>query len=225
MIKSFKLLLLSLFCLLIQTSCFKKPEAAFSFQPVINPEAGDELDFINESQDAEYFFWDFDNGKTSEEENPSMIFEKPGDFNVSLIAESKFRTDSITQSILINPPTVLDIYCFDSNLDPLNSGWVRVWKTLENAQRDRSPLYSKIADSNGLVTFKNLEATTYYVYVEKNMEGGKYAGGGTVGPLVINKINTYGALLYFQYSRKKSTEKNPVFREDMIFTEGNSEKE
>jgi PKD repeat protein len=202
-----RILLLALWAIipLVSFSCLKKPDVAFTIQPEINPEAGDELQFVNNTLNAKRYYWDFGNGKTSEEESPFVIFEKPGDYNVTLVAEGSLRTDSLTQSFLINPPTVLEIYCYQRNLEPLNSGHVRVWKTLANAQRDRQPLLSKIADKNGMVSFQNLEATTYFVYIQKPVEGGEYAGGGDVGPLVINEINSYAAVVDFQFVKKSTS--------------------
>lgn len=190
---------------LISFSCLKKPDVAFTIQPEINPEAGDELQFVNNTLNAKRYYWDFGNGETSEEYSPIVIFEKPGDYNVTLVAEGALRSDSLTQSFLINPPTVLELYCYQRDLIPLNSAYVRVWSTLANAQRDRQPLFSKIADKNGMVSFQNLEATTYFVYVQKSAEGGEYAGGGDVGPLRINKINAYSAVVDFQLVNKSTS--------------------
>lgn len=196
-------------------SCIKRPEAGFSYQPLKNPEAGDEIVFTNESLEALFFYWDFGNGSTSEEENPSIVYEKPGDYTVTLIAENKFRSDSVSQSILIKPPTVLDIYCFGSKGGPLVSGWVQVWKALEHAQQGLAPLQSVITDENGRARFLNLDARTYFVYLRKEVEGGIYEGGGGVGPLLLNKINAYTALINYFPTKKSVWREDPGDRNDV----------
>lgn len=188
-------LLLGAAILLTCSSCFKRPEAVFSYHPVKNPEAGDEIVFTNESLDALYYYWDFGNGKTSEKENPTIVFDKPGDYTVTLVAENKFRSSSIEQTLLINPPTIVDIYCYGSKGGPLVSGWMRVWRSYENAVQGEAPLQSCITDAYGKARFKNLDARTYFVYLRKEVEGGIYEGGGDIGPLVLNEINVYSALI------------------------------
>lgn len=208
---SLYILLLGSF-LLTCSSCLKRPEAGFSYQPTKNPEAGDEISFINESLDALYYYWDFGNGKTSEKENPTIIFEKPGDYKVTLLAENKFRSDSSVQTLLINPPTILDVYCFGTKESVLVSSWVRIWRSYENAVQGEAPVQSCITDANGCARFVNLDARVYYIYIRKEVEGGIYEGGGDIGPLHLNKINVYSALVNYFPGKAGESEANPAGR-------------
>ena len=198
--------------LLTCSSCLKRPEAGFSYQPQKNPEAGDEISFINESLEAIYYYWDFGNGKTSEKENPTVVFDKPGDYNVTLLAENKFRSDSSVQTILINPPTILDVYCYGSKGGPLVSSWVQVWRGYENAIHGEASLQSTITDANGRARFVNLDAQVYYIYIRKEVEGGIYEGGGDIGPLYLNRINVYSALVNHFPGKAGESEVNPAVR-------------
>ncbi len=89
-------------------SCFKTPEAAFSYEPADNPESGETIEFTNESLDGKDYYWDFGNDEISEEEMPSIKYLLPGTYTVNLIAENLFRSDSISDNIMINPQTILE---------------------------------------------------------------------------------------------------------------------
>ena len=55
--------------------------------------------FINASQNAKEYVWNFGDGKTSTDENPTHTFTSAGDFIVKLIATGSGGTDSISQTL------------------------------------------------------------------------------------------------------------------------------
>lgn len=60
------------------------------------------LNFTDGSTNAVAWFWDFGNGTTSGNQNPSLIYAQPGTYNVSLMASNKFGcTDTLTYDSLI----------------------------------------------------------------------------------------------------------------------------
>ncbi len=197
--------------LLISYSCTKKPEANFHYSPEFNPEPGDYIYFTNESLDAIYFYWDFGNGLSSEKENPYTKYSEPGDYTVTLIAESKYRVDSIKQTILINPPTVLEIYFYSYNVAPLLMGNVKIWESVYDAMRGEDPISTINSNREGRVTFKNLEAKRYFIYMLKDTVNGEYAAGGSLGPLELNKINSYATYVQFFSDKKSSVIDNSCF--------------
>ncbi len=67
----------------------QKPLA--DFEPINGLCLTDTAQFINRSQYANRFFWDFGNGFTSSDTNPSMYYDRPGDYPISLIAISNNR--------------------------------------------------------------------------------------------------------------------------------------
>ncbi|MEO0778636.1 MAG: PKD domain-containing protein, partial [Bacteroidota bacterium] len=69
-------------------------EAAFSF--LTN---GERVDFTNESVNAETYAWDFGNGNTSMEENPSNQYGSGGIYPVQLVAGNQCGTDSTEQLV------------------------------------------------------------------------------------------------------------------------------
>jgi gliding motility-associated-like protein len=73
-----------------------------------------EAEFINQSIGANQFFWDFGDGSTSTEENPSHLYENVGTYEVTLIAssdESCLDPDTLyitIETILAEPPKTID---------------------------------------------------------------------------------------------------------------------
>lgn len=60
-----------------------------------------EIEFINESTNAENYLWDFGDGATSNEASPKHNYQNPGNFTVKLIASNKDDNDEITENIKI----------------------------------------------------------------------------------------------------------------------------
>ncbi|MEO0724788.1 MAG: PKD domain-containing protein, partial [Bacteroidota bacterium] len=53
----------------------------------------------NLSQNATGYFWDFGNGETSMEENPSVTYDEPGTYTITLSATNECDDDIVTQTI------------------------------------------------------------------------------------------------------------------------------
>ena len=77
----------------------KLPAAAFSSIPGIPAKFSIPVTirFKNESVDADSYLWDFGDGATSAEANPSHTYTSPGEFDVSLTA---FKSDVCSTSVL-----------------------------------------------------------------------------------------------------------------------------
>jgi PKD repeat protein len=65
------------------------PVSAFSLEEDLGGKPG-RLQLYNHSVGAEYFFWDFGNGRTSEEENPVVTYSEDGTYTITLITENEF---------------------------------------------------------------------------------------------------------------------------------------
>ena len=77
-----------------------RPTASFEIVDTV----GASLTFANTSADTDStstYLWDFDNGKTSQEENPSMYFGINTTFDVSLIVTNQCGADTVIQTIEI----------------------------------------------------------------------------------------------------------------------------
>lgn len=194
-----KLPILLLFSLIIlfASSCIKDPVAAFSFDPAENPESGEIIEFTSESIDASHVYWDFGNGNTSEEESASTVYLTPGDYTVTLIAESLFHSDSCVETIIINPPTILELYAYNPDGEPLDLARVKAFFNSNDAMAIQNMQANGTTNSNGYLKFENLDAVQYYLFLEKPEYAGAYLSGGYVGPLVQNVINTFYTVAQF----------------------------
>jgi PKD repeat protein len=61
------------------------------------------VDFTNTSVNAVSYFWDFDDGETSTDENPTHVYGQDGTYEVSLTATSEMCGDAVhSETIIIN---------------------------------------------------------------------------------------------------------------------------
>ncbi|NLA25673.1 MAG: PKD domain-containing protein, partial [Bacteroidales bacterium] len=86
------------------------------------------VNFTNNSEDASSYLWDFGDGNTSTEINPTHVYTENGTFTVSLTATNSYDSHTITKSDLIvvdlpDAPSVVDASsCGPANLTLEASG-------------------------------------------------------------------------------------------------------
>lgn len=62
----------------------------------------DAVEFTNISQNATAYYWDFGDGSTSEEQNPTHTYSAIGEYIVTLVAQRHCMYDTITKTILLD---------------------------------------------------------------------------------------------------------------------------
>ncbi len=79
------------------------PAATFTYAPdaVV---VYDVVQFTNTSTDGESYSWDFGNGETSTDADPSILFETTGDFVVKLTATNADGEDTFEETITVEAP-------------------------------------------------------------------------------------------------------------------------
>ncbi len=81
------------------------PSAGFTYE--VDPADYLKINFINSSISSTDFSWDFGNGASSVEKNPSVTYAEVGTYTVTLISSDKLnKSSSITQDITIEEPVV-----------------------------------------------------------------------------------------------------------------------
>jgi hypothetical protein len=93
----------------------KDPELIVSFE--MNKEVGsvgDTIVFTNKSKNASSFEWDFGDGHTSLDENPTHVYSDPGRFDVSLVATVEENSGSVVHSLDIWELVFISTYYGDS---------------------------------------------------------------------------------------------------------------
>jgi len=79
-----QILIISVFFL---SSCSKEEELSVSFtMDKTNAEVGETITFTNTSQYATSYEWDFGDGNSSTEENPTHSYSSTGEFTITLTA-------------------------------------------------------------------------------------------------------------------------------------------
>ena len=127
----------------------QKPKDAianFSYDP-IKAYAGQEVTFTNSSSYAYYYDWDFGNGKTSKDKNPTMVFEA-GTWTVSLTAWNKDKSQCDRLQKIINvkekPKTVRLTHFIINSVDYEDSDG-RYW---DDYSTDGPDVFFELLDSN-----------------------------------------------------------------------------
>lgn len=80
------------------------PTARFTYSPEEDRTAPSRIQFDNASEKAETYQWDFGDGNTSTEENPTHRYRMSGNYDVSLTAMDGKKKKTTTQTLQIISP-------------------------------------------------------------------------------------------------------------------------
>lgn len=105
------------------------PKAAFDFTTNITADpVNGTVDFTNTSNNATGYTWNFGDGETSSELNPTHMFQQAGNFDVLLIAYTQYGcADSVLKSIEVIKKSLFVPNAFAPDFNNGN-GLVKVWK-------------------------------------------------------------------------------------------------
>ncbi|TVR85762.1 MAG: PKD domain-containing protein [Saprospirales bacterium] len=109
-----------------------RPEA--SFQVPFEVCVGSEVPISNTSCNADSYLWDFGNGETSTESNPTVIYDEPGTYNILLTVNNQCGMDMYSVNVQVVDPPVADFEA-SAQSDPT---CVPVILTLENQSENSS---------------------------------------------------------------------------------------
>jgi len=77
------------------------------------------IDFINESENADTYLWEFPGG-TSSDKDLSLIFKQAGQYKIKLTATGKGGTDSFSLTVTVVNPPKSTVPVADFSFDPVN---------------------------------------------------------------------------------------------------------
>lgn len=115
----------------VNITLYPTPTANFTFNPQIITEKNPEVHFVNQSQNASYYLWNFGNGQSSGEENPIHLYApEENDYIVQLVASNVHGCkDSASAMLTVVPDFALYIpNAFTPNGDKLNPKFLLVGK-------------------------------------------------------------------------------------------------
>ena len=173
-------------------SCSRLPKPDFRYNPAENPEMGDSIRFINYTRNGSEFEWEFGDGEFAYVESPVHIYRQAGIFEIKLTAINDAGSNLIREPITINEPTILTFVVQDST-KTRNLPSAEVWVYDDKTARDNleQPLYEGLTDSEGRVTFRNMESIVYHIWISANEGDGSWVYRGFTFELELNKVNNY----------------------------------
>jgi PKD repeat protein len=187
-------------------SCKRIPVPEFDYTPFDNPETGDTIQFLNVSVNADSYDWDYGDGSTSIEINPSHIYSEAGIFEVKLTAYNDHGDDAIVKTLTIFEATELGFLTYVETDSTILSG-TEVWiydNTIDWEERNE-PLRIGTTDQEGIVYFLNVEPSIYHIYATKQDTGGYwFFSGNTDNAIVQNEINLFSVPCTWIDSSKKA---------------------
>jgi PKD repeat protein len=81
----------------------ERPQALFEAYPTTAKNLRQVFKFVNNSLNSSYYLWDFGDGNTSPDENPSHVYGEAGTYTISLYVWSEFDCpDTLVQEQLIS---------------------------------------------------------------------------------------------------------------------------
>jgi PKD repeat protein len=177
--------------LTLLVSCHRLPRPRFTYEPLENPEAGEIIQFINQSKRGESYFWEFGDGGVSTLTDPRHSFESAGIYSVTLTATAEPGEAYNTERITIFEPTVLGFIVSDSSGNRLEGASVWVYAELTAWENMEEPDYSDTTGLEGTLSFFHLEEGTYYIWAFREETEGKWYYRGYTPPLELNEENWF----------------------------------
>lgn len=163
MIKSNVILLL--FAVLCFNSCKKEPTPTAMFKAsTTNAMVGDNIYFANNSMDADHYEWDFGDGSTSTQSNPSHSYSSQGVYYVQLTAYSLKGEKCNVTGMSINVTEATGDVMFWMN----SYGYI-IRVELDGMKKEINkyyPTYNPDCGDEGCATFNDLTVGDHYFYAE-----------------------------------------------------------
>lgn len=148
-----------------------------------------EVEFTNHSENADSYFWDFGDGATSTEENPSHIYEESGIYTVQLTVEKCGESDTIEQEVEVASLAVSDLNHERIKIYP-NPASDYLYLDIQEI-----PLKVNIFDGAGNRTSSSVELTSNGLKIDlRSLNSGLY----------VLKLETKTGIKTFKFIKKKN---------------------
>jgi len=197
------------------TACQKEPIASFvmSKSEIVS---GETVSFTNTSVDGSSFEWDFGDGSTSSDENPTHTFDKDGVYTIVMTATSKNGNKSSkadeTLTVLHTTDLAITVYDIEDPSKTISECLLALFTNKTDWENGENMLVVDKTNSNGELSFTDLQAMEYYVIADKplNDEGSIFYSNDETNyktpVLKVNEVNTFKVYVEkYDYSNKKGT--------------------
>ncbi|MEI6823497.1 MAG: PKD domain-containing protein [Bacteroidota bacterium] len=205
-LKSLSIIALLMFALILTNSCKKDntnnsptqlaPIASFTFTQN-SQNVPSVATFTNTSQNATSYSWNFGDGASSTDVNPTHTYTQSGTYSVILTAIGNGGSNTNTQTVYVGvtPPTRLQLNLKDNIGNVVSGATVKLYASLSDWTNGTNQVgTTQISDAAGNVMFSNLSSTYYYWFAENGCSNNANSGNTTSNPLNANVIN-YGSTI------------------------------
>jgi PKD repeat protein len=163
--------------------------------------------FVNCSQYAYSYEWDFGDGFSSNQRNPIHTFSEPGNYQVRMTAYGDYDQEDFTDVISVGGSTDLDILVmFEGTSVVVPDCEVTLYGSYDDWLNFNNPLVSGYTNNNGVIVFTGLGPYVYFIDGYLQGEGNIYYSNDELGietaALVENTVNEYNIYLR-QYTSTK----------------------
>ena len=183
----FTMALIAVFGMSLFTSCIEQPTASFNVSN-LSPSVGESVYFTNLSLDAESFEWDFGDGTSSTQMNPSHVYYTKGSKLVTMTAYSKRKKKSAMATTLVDVKATGDVMFWTDESTVYN-----ITVNLESVgTKSITSYYSYVPSacgSSGCATFNDVPIGTYHFTAENLLY--QWSGYVTVDESSCRKLLLY----------------------------------
>ncbi len=141
---------------------YEDPYASFSTD-YIDYEPGEVVSFVNNSSNAREYIWDFGDGITSNDINPTHYYKKEGIYTVSLSAINGDKV-SVTEFDVSIYYTTLEVVVMEYYSGDLIVGInVTLYNSFNDWRDFINPIIEAPTDTDGAVVFKRMSTESYFI--------------------------------------------------------------
>ncbi len=173
--------------------------------------------FVNCSQYAYSYEWDFGDGFGSNQRNPIHTYTEQGNYQVTMIAYGDYDQETFTDVISVGGSTDLNILIvYEGTQDPVSNCEVTIFDTETDWENLTNPIASATTGSNGEVVFTGLNTIVYYIdayrYVTETSFYSNYYLGYATEALTADQVNYYDVEVQLLTGTKDFDRKSVVIK-------------
>ena len=163
------------------------PVASFSWSAK-NQDNPSLVSFINNSQNATSYLWEFGDGNTSTDFMPTHQYVNGATFNVKLTALGSGQNTSV-QQVNVTSSTSLQLLVVDSIGKPVPGAVVQLFVSSVDYFSNINPYLTQVTDQKGVATFIPLSVKVYWWSVTQGCMTNIYGGNTSHFALQSNTMN------------------------------------
>jgi PKD repeat protein len=210
------LIMLSLNACIIDNHHYEDVNACFTVSGSTHY-VNDPVYFVNCSQYAYSFEWDFGDGFSSNQKNPMHSYMAPGNYQVTMVAYGDYGQETFTDVITVVGSTDLNILVmYLGTEDPVSNCEVTIFGTETDWQNLTNPIASLTTETDGIVVFTGLNPVEYFIdaykYVTDANYYSNYYQGYATTPLIEDEVNYYNIYVELLTTVKGFKRDNLVIR-------------